>query len=143
MAFDKLLEREARMVAALSVEVDGTTEVNAINIPAGSEVSDVWAVSALTGTGAANITIGDEDDPNGWVLAADHTQAAGTTIGKATSELGVYAMTQIATTPAVDEPVPSKYYAAENNIIVVLSASGTIQSKWDVYATITRVPITN
>ena len=143
MAFDKLLERESKMVASLSVEANGTTEVNAINIPAGSEVRDVWAVNALAGTGAANVTIGDEDDPNGWVLAADHTDAVGTVIGKATSELGVYAITQVATTPAVGEPVPPKYYATENNIIIVLSGAGTIQSKWDVYATLTPVPITN
>lgn len=140
MSFDRLLERETRMVCAMGVEVNGTTEVNAINIPPDMEVSNVWARSAKAGTGAANITIGDEDDPNGWVIAQDHTGAIGTVIGKTTAHGGVFARTQIASTPAVDEVVNPKLYTSENNIIIVLSASGTIQSKWDVFASMTPVP---
>ena len=140
MAFDRLLERETRMVVAMGVETDGTTEVNAINIPADFEVHNVWARSSKAGTGAANISIGDEDDPDGWVLAQDHVVAIGTVIGKVTAHGGVFARTQIASTPPVDEVVAPKLYTAENNIIIVLSSSGTIQSKWDVFASMTPVP---
>lgn len=140
MAKDRVMERETRMMCAMGVETNGTTRVQALLIPAGMEVSHVWVRVARVGTGAANLIIGDEDDDNGWVLASDHTAAVGTIYGDLTADLGVYAITQVATTPAVDEPVPPKKYAAEKNIFVELSASGTIQSKWDVFATMTPIP---
>jgi len=137
MALDRLMERETRMVVAMGVEANGTTAVTAINIPPDMEVSNVWARSSKAGTGAANIIIGDADDDNGWVEAQDHTQAIGTVIGKTLAEIGAYG----AVNPGTDDgPLRPKLYTAVKNILIELSAAGTIQSKWDVFATMTPVP---
>lgn len=144
MTTQRTIERESRQVVAQGIETNGTTAVNAINIPANHEVSEVWIRSALAGVGAANVILGDEDDDNGWILAADHTQVVGTILGDLTADMGVYAITQIevATTPpvSVDEPVPPKKYTAVKNLQIKLSAAPTTESKWDVYARITPFP---
>ncbi len=137
MAFDRILERETRMVVAMGVETNGTTAVIAIAIPAGVEVSNVWARVASVGTGAANLIIGDEDDDNGWVLAQDHTQVLGTVVGNAIGEVGAYAFLIDGT---VEVWKRAKLYTAAKTILIELSAGGTIQSKWDVFATMTPIP---
>ena len=134
----KLMERETRMVAALGVEANGTTAVNAIAIPANYEVEKVWVRSAKAGTGAANLTVGDEDDADGYILAADHTAAVGTIYGDAIAEVGAYQFTIDGT---VEVWNAAKKYTAAKNIKIVLSAAGTIQSKWDVYASMTPFPV--
>ena len=134
----KIMQLPADRYVALGVQANGTTDVDIFSIPQDVEISDVWARVAVTGTGAANMILGDDDDDNGYLEAADHTAAAGTIIGDIQTEWGAYQ----AVNPGTDDsPLPAKKYtSAGKELKLKLSASGTIQSIWDVYWKMSRIP---
>ena len=134
----KTMELPGGRYAALGVESNGTPAVDVVSIPIDHEVSEVWARVAVAGTGSANMTLGDDDDPNGFIEAADHTSAAGTIFGDAITERGAYQ----AVNPGTDDSAlpPKKYVATGKEIKLVLSGAGTIQSFWDVYFKMSKIP---
>lgn len=68
----------------------GTTQTDIWAIPAGTIITLVLAKIKTAGTGTGNLIIGDDDDDNGYILAADATAAADTIYGDAITERGIY-----------------------------------------------------
>jgi len=74
------------------VTTDGTTAVKIWDIPAGTVITMVLAKIKVAGTGSAsNLTIGDDDTADGYILAASCCGAAVDTVyGDAIAERGSY-----------------------------------------------------
>lgn len=74
------------------VKTDGTDAVDIWNIPKGTIIKMVLAKIKVAGTGTgANIIIGDDDDDNGYILAASACGVAVDTVyGDAVAERGAY-----------------------------------------------------
>ena len=108
------------------VTTEGTTPVKLMDITPGTVIERVIVRCETPGTGAANLTVGDEDDADGLILAGDHTAAAGTVYGDAPTELGVYLR------DATEKAGYRKNYAAVKALRAVLSAAGTTQGTWQV-----------
>ncbi len=109
------------------VTSEGVTPVALMLIPAGTVIERVIVRTETPGTGVANLTVGDDDDADGFVLAGDHTAAAGTVYGDAPTELGVYLR------DAVEKAGYRKPYATSTKTLkLVLSAAGTTQGTYQV-----------
>jgi len=115
-------------IESAEVITNGTTSVTAFKIPKGTVVEHALLISKVAGTGAANITVGDAADPDGFIEAADHTSAAGTVFGDAIAELGVYLKKATGATSGF--AIAPTYYAADASCLVALSAAGTTQGTW-------------
>lgn len=72
------------------VDTDGTDSVDVWDISRGTIITMVLAKIKTPGTGSGNIIVGDDDDDNGFILAADGTAAADTVYGDAVAERGAY-----------------------------------------------------
>ncbi len=72
------------------INTSGTDSVAIWNIPKGTIITKVLAKIKTAGSGSGNLIIGDDDDPDGFILAADATAAADTIYGDAPEELGAY-----------------------------------------------------
>ena len=70
------------------VTTSGTSSVTFWDIPAGTIITRVLAKIKVAGTGSGNLTIGDDDAGNVFVLAGDATAAADVIYGDDTTELG-------------------------------------------------------
>lgn len=121
-AGDVQLRTGYNWIECAEVTTNGTTVVNAMSIPAGTVVENALLVSKVAGVGAANITVGDDDTANGFILAFDHTSAAGTVAGDAPAERGGYLFSTVGGF--------TKYYPAAKTVKVVLSGAGTTQGTW-------------
>jgi hypothetical protein len=72
------------------IDTSGTDSVAIWSIPAGTIITRVLAKIKTAGSGSGNLTIGDDDDPDGYILAGDATAAADTIYGDTPEELGAY-----------------------------------------------------
>ena len=121
----------------IEVETIGTTSVDIMEIPQYTLIEKVFVRIKTAGTGTANLTVGDDDDADGFILAADATASAGTVYGDATSELGTYLTETITDSGSAthSQPVPAGklYTASGKEIKVVLSASLTTEAVLEVF----------
>ena len=124
-----------RICEQFRVQTNGTTPVDILQVLPGTVIDHVVARCETPGTGAANLTIGDDDDADGFVLAGDHTAAAGTHYGDAPTERGVYLR------DATEKAGYVKAYNAAKTLKAVLSATGTTQGTWQVTVEGYRVDI--
>ena len=106
------------------VQTEGVTAVPFMSLLPGTVVKLILARCETPGTGAANLTVGDDDDADGYLIAADHTAAAGTIYGDAPTERGAYLYDATAKGGFV------KLYNAAKTLKAVLSAAGTTQGTW-------------
>lgn len=77
----------------IEVTTSGTTAVDVRKFAAGEIVVNVMArikTAGVRAAGAANITIGDDDDADGYLAAADAKATAGTVYGDDPTERGAY-----------------------------------------------------
>jgi len=111
------------------VQSNGATPVPITTILPGTVIEKIIARVETPGTGAANLTVGHDDDPDGFVLAGDHTAAAGTVYADTPTERGVYLY------DATVKGGYSKVYAALKTLSLVLSAAGTTQGIHQVMVT--------
>ena len=74
------------------VQTDEQTAVNVWNIPKGTIITMVLAKVKVAGTGSGgNLIVGDDDDDNGYILAANLCGATVDTVyGDLPAERGVY-----------------------------------------------------
>ena len=110
------------------VETSAQTAVDIWQIPAGTIITRVLAQINVAGTGSGNIIIGDDDDDNGYVLAADATAAAGTVYGDGVAEVGVY----INDTQATCGGSWKEYHASGKELKMDCSATLTTEATVDV-----------
>ena len=77
---------------AVLVSSNGTTPVPVFSIPDGAVIDHVLAMVKVPNedVDASTIIIGDDDDPNGYIVAADAKAAAGTFYGADPTERGAY-----------------------------------------------------
>jgi len=111
------------------VQSEGVTPVTFMRVLPGTVIERVTVRIETPGTGVANLTVGDEDDADAFILAADHTAAAGSIYGDATTERGVYLY------DATSKGGHAKLYNAEKDLRLVLSAAGTVQGIHQVFIT--------
>ena len=76
--------------AIFEVTTSGTDSVDIWQIPKGFVMTMVLAKMKTAGTGSGNLTIGDDDAGDGFILAADATAAADVVYGDAVTERGTY-----------------------------------------------------
>lgn len=120
-----VLQKTGKSFAELvRVTMNGTTAVDTWSIPAGTLVERVLVVinTAATGT-AMNLTVGDDDDADGFIVAADAQGTAGTVLGDLVAEVGAYMKGACGATSGYDF-IP-KYYASAKTLKIVGSAAGT------------------
>jgi hypothetical protein len=117
---------------ALDVQSEGTTVVNVWAIPAGTLIERVIAVVKTVGTGTANVTVGDDDDADGFIIAYDHTSAVGTVFGDVMAEVGAYLKMACGATNGYSL-CNKLYVAAGKTVRLVLSGAGTIQGIHTLY----------
>jgi len=109
------------------VQSQGVTPVPFMTILPGTVIQRVTARIETPGTGAANLTVGDDDDADAFLLAADHTAAAGTIYGDTTTERGAYLY------DATNKGGHVKLYNVAKTLSLVLSAAGTTQGIHQVF----------
>jgi hypothetical protein len=106
------------------VDVTGNTTATAIGsiaVPANSIVKEVLAqvLTSFDAATSASLTVGDGDDPDGYLVAADVKATAGTIYGNAAAEVGD---NLISTT----DIIPGGYfYANADTIDAVVTITGT------------------
>lgn len=101
------------------VQTNGQTPVVLFRALPGTVIERVLVRVEVPGTGAAMLMVGDEDDPDCFVLSADHVQPEGTVYGDVTTERGTYLYT------ATPKGGHVKLYEEEKDIEMVLSATPT------------------
>lgn len=104
----------AEMVQVLS---EGTTVIDVLSIPAGTLVEHVGVIVNTPAVGASNLIVGDDDDDNGMIAAADATAAANTIYGDDPTERGAYLY------DATKKGAFTKYYPADKTLTFELSAN--------------------
>src|SRR3972149_9501014 len=110
-----------RICEQFRVQTNGTTPVDILQVLPGTVIDHVVARCETPGTGAANLTIGDDDDADGFVLAGDHTAAAGTLYGDITTERGAYLF------DVTNKGGHHKAYNLNKTLRLLLSAAGATQ----------------
>jgi hypothetical protein len=68
----------------------GASAVTLFSIPQNATIQDIKVVVDTAGVGAANFSIGDDDDDDGFIAAKDATSAANTVVGDDPTERGAY-----------------------------------------------------
>ena len=107
-----------------------TTQTDIWDIPEGTIITMVMAKIKTAGTGSGNLIIGDDDDDNGYVLAADATAAADTIYGDSVTERGAYLSTGTSAEHAGHWKV---YTAAGKELKIDCSAALTTEATVDVF----------
>ena len=76
----------------VDIESEGTTAVAVYSIPDGTIIDKVLAIVKTPNedADATNLIVGDDDDDNGYITAADAKAAAGTVYGDDPTERGAY-----------------------------------------------------
>ncbi len=111
------------------IEADSTAATQIALYPAKTIITGVLALVNSSGAGAANMSIGDSTDASGYIVACDHTSAAGTIFGDAPSERGAY---------LYDSTVKGGYWkvlASAAAMKMILTADPSIASTWDIFVT--------
>lgn len=102
----------------IEVETEGTTPVVCRSLSPGETIDQIWArikTAAVRSAGACALTVGDDDDADGFLVSADAKAAAGTAYGNVPTERGVY---------LYDSTVKAGYqkaYSAVKSLKIVLS----------------------
>jgi hypothetical protein len=98
----------------LKAQTAGLTNTTIWVIPPGTLVKDVWVRVLTAGNGNTTdyITVGDEDDEDGFIAGFDPNSAAGTIIGDDPTERGAYLY------DGTKKALCGKYYSASKNMIV-------------------------
>lgn len=102
----------------IEVETEGTTAVVCRSLSSGEVIDGVLArvKTPATDTGAVTLAVGDDDDADGFLVAADAKAAAGTIYGGVPTERGAY---------LYDSTVKAGYrkaYSAAKSLKIALSA---------------------
>lgn len=109
------LEGPTLLVSDAITQADTNTTVNALEIPAGAFIPPygvtIVIAEAFAG-GTPSLDVGDSADPDGWIDSVDITEATP----------GTYSGTE---TNTANDAINGKYYAAADQIQVVVSASLT------------------
>lgn len=108
------------------VESNGDTAVDVLSIPEGTIIEQLLTRTYVPATGSANLTIGDDDDPDGFIVAADATAAEGTVYGDDPTERGDYLY------DATKKGSFVKLYEAAKTLKLVLSAAPTSEGEYEV-----------
>jgi len=122
----------------VEVTLEGTTSIDLMDIPAGAIIEKVL-VRIKTAGGTGNVTVGDDDDADGFIVAADQAATAGTVYGDGGAELGAYLVeghthtentaasyTQNATTVSANTAAsPVKLYASAGKEIKIVGSAAT------------------
>ena len=98
----------------LLVQNDGTTNVDIWTIPPGTIIKDVWVrvITAGNGNTTDYVTVGDEDDEDGFIAGFDPNSAANTIIGDDPTERGDYLY------DSTKKTLCGKYYSASKQMVV-------------------------
>lgn len=115
----KTLYPFAEMVEVLS---EGTTVIDLLQIPEDTIVDKVLVLVKTPAVGAANLTVGDDDDADGFIVAADATAAEDTVYGDLIAEVGAYLKGATGATSGFG-PIPKHYSAAGKEVKFALSAA--------------------
>jgi len=117
------------MAEMVEVAAEGTTVIDLVDIPEGTIIESVMVRVKTPATGtAANLTVGDAADADGFIVAADAKAAAGTIYGDDIDEVGAYlkaAVTCAATSANAQVGHNGHLYAAAAKVKFVLSAAAT------------------
>lgn len=110
------------------IEAESAVAVSFFSIPDGMIVDCVVVVVKVPCTNAVNLIVGDEDDDNGFIVAASADAAAGTVYGADPTERGAYLY------DATKKGAFRKVYQAAKNLKLVLSgAAGAAKGEYLVY----------
>ena len=113
----------------IEVETNGTTAVDVLSIPKYTIIEGVLVRIKTAATGDANnLIIGDDDDDNGYIVAADAKGTAGTVYGDDPTERGAYLYDATKKGGFV-----KLYAAAGKEIKVVLSTAATTEAVLQVF----------
>lgn len=111
----------------IEVYSSGATSIDLLKIPDGTVIERVLVRIKTAATGTVNLTVGDDDDADGFIAAADATAAAGTVYGDTGAELGDYLY------EATEKKDRVKLYASPGKEIkFVLSTSATTEGLYQV-----------
>lgn len=114
----------------IEVASESATSIDLIKIPDGAIVDRVLVRIKTAATGSVNLTVGDDDDADGFIAAADATAAAGTIYGDTGAELGDYLY------DATEKKDRVKHYASHGKEIkFVLSTTATTEGVYQVIVT--------
>ena len=115
------------------VATTGTTAVDVWDIPAGTLITMVLAEVETAPTGDANnVTVGDDDDADGYILAGAACGAtAGTIYGDSVQERGVYLVADGVI--GIHGGYWKSYTSAGKEVKVVLSAAATTEATMRIY----------
>lgn len=111
----------------IEVETNGATAVDVYKIPQYTIIQMVMVMIKQPSTNSVNLTVGDDDDPDGFIVAAAADGAAGTVYGSDPDDLGVYLRAAVTcTATSADAKVCSGgklYAAAAKEVKIVLSGA--------------------
>ena len=113
------------------IETNSTTSVDIWDIPAGTIITMVLAKIKVAAVVAGNITIGDDDDADGFILAADAVVALDTIYGDAVNERGPYLYPQGQSAPHSGKW--KVYTAAGKELKIQQSGTATTAAVVDVF----------
>lgn len=103
----------------IEVETEGVTAVVCRSLSPGEVIDGVLArikTAGVRAAGAVNLTVGDDDDADGYLVAADAKAAAGTYYGAVPTQRGAYLY------DATVKAGYQKVYSAVKNLKIVLDA---------------------
>ena len=113
----------------IEVETNGTTAVSFFPIPANTIIEKVLCKVKTASTNAVNLTIGDEDDADGFIVASA-ANSANAVYGDSVDEIGAYLKEQVSDSGSAthNQPIPGgKLYTADKNMKIVLSGAAGSQ----------------
>ncbi len=113
------------LAEAVLVTSNGTTPVAVFSIPDGTIIDHVLAMVSVPNedADASTIIVGDDDDPNGYIVAADAKAAAGTFYGCDPTERGAYLY------DATKKGDFKKAYSAPKTLYLALSTDMLVTEK--------------
>lgn len=131
----------APFAEVFQVDGNGTTAVDVWDIPKNTIITGVLCEVVVAATGSANnIIVGDEDDDNGYILAAAVCGATvGTIFGDEMDERGAYTNAGL-DLASLQHGGQWKVYTAKNTLRIDCSADGTIEPTVKIYVFGYRVP---
>jgi hypothetical protein len=109
------------------VQSQGITAIDLMSFQDGEIIEGVIVHIKTPATGACNLIVGDDDDPDGFIAAADGSAAADTIYGDGVTERGAYLYDS--TSKAGHYKV---YQTITKKLKFVLSAAPTTQGVYNV-----------
>ena len=105
-------------IDVFDVESNDTTAVDIHTYPKGTVITFISLTIQESGVGTANASVGDDDDADGFLTAADAFASEGTVYGDAVNERGVYLYSS-----TYGAGYMKYYISAEKTLKLVLSAA--------------------